>query len=95
MDEAERILDRAAAHPVAPDWRARIFELAEALFQSIRMQLSVPRSAASLHVPNGNPSNAPAIRCYQRCGFIVYGLSPEEIRVGEAYHDELLMFRRV
>jgi hypothetical protein len=33
-------------HPVAPAWRARIFELAEALFQSIGMQLSVPRYKA-------------------------------------------------
>ncbi len=32
-----------ATDPVAPELRARIFELAEALYQSIRMQLSVPR----------------------------------------------------
>ena len=32
--------------PVAADLRARTFELAEALFQSIRMQLSVPRYQA-------------------------------------------------
>jgi hypothetical protein len=31
---------------VAPDLRARVFELAEALFQSVRMQLSVPRYQA-------------------------------------------------
>jgi len=29
--------------PVASAWRARVFQLAEALFQSIHMQLSVPR----------------------------------------------------
>src|SRR5262249_45889698 len=46
MDQAERILDRAVAQPVAADLRARVFELAEALFQSIRMQLSVPRYKA-------------------------------------------------
>jgi len=40
------ILDRAASHPVEPAWRARIFELAEALFQSVGMQLSVPRYKA-------------------------------------------------
>ncbi|HTQ56188.1 MAG TPA: hypothetical protein VMI94_17085 [Bryobacteraceae bacterium] len=43
---AAAILDRAQSHPVAPEWRARIFELAEALFQSIGMQLSVPRYKA-------------------------------------------------
>jgi hypothetical protein len=46
MSRAEEILDRAVTDGVAADWRARIFELAEALFQSIRMQLSVPRYKA-------------------------------------------------
>jgi hypothetical protein len=43
---AAAILDRAISHPVATEWHARIFELAEALFQSIGMQLSVPRYKA-------------------------------------------------
>ncbi len=43
---AAAILDRTVKQPVAPEWRARIFELAEALFQSIGMQLSVPRYKA-------------------------------------------------
>jgi hypothetical protein len=43
---AAAILRRAVQQPVAPAWRARIFELAEALFQSIGMQLSVPRYQA-------------------------------------------------
>jgi hypothetical protein len=42
MARAEETLDRAVTERAAPDWRARVFELAEALFQSIRMQLSVP-----------------------------------------------------
>jgi hypothetical protein len=46
MDRAESILNRARTEPVAVDLRARVFELAEALFQSIRMQLSVPRYKA-------------------------------------------------
>ena len=45
MSEAERLL-ALAANRVEVNWRARIFELAEALFQSIRMQLSVPRYKA-------------------------------------------------
>ncbi len=44
--EAEAILERALAQPVSQAWRARVFELAEALYQSIRMQLSVPRYKA-------------------------------------------------
>ena len=46
MEQAEAMLERAVTHPVATDLRARVFELAEALFQSIRMQLSVPRYKA-------------------------------------------------
>jgi hypothetical protein len=45
MKNAEQILNRADQHP-AVELRARVFELAEALFQSIRMQLSVPRYKA-------------------------------------------------
>src|SRR5262249_55116099 len=46
LSEAERILDRALTDPVSRDWRARVFELAEALYQSSRMQLSVDRYKA-------------------------------------------------
>ncbi len=46
MARAEALLERAVTEPVARDWRARVFELAEALFQSIRMQLSVDRYQA-------------------------------------------------
>jgi Glycosyl hydrolase family 20, domain 2 len=46
MDEAERILDTTLTDRVALDLRGRIFELAEALFQSIRMQLSVAKYKA-------------------------------------------------
>ena len=40
-------------------------------------------------------TNAAAIRCYQRCGFAVYGIDPQVIRVGDQYFDEVLMWRRV
>ncbi|MBL9123279.1 MAG: hypothetical protein JNG90_06570 [Planctomycetaceae bacterium] len=46
LDDAEAILARADRDPVARDLRARVFELAEALFQSIQMQTSVPRYQA-------------------------------------------------
>jgi hypothetical protein len=41
--EAVAILDRASKVRPAPELRARVFELAEALFQSVRAQLSVRR----------------------------------------------------
>jgi len=43
IDKAEAILDKAATQKVATDLRQRVFELAEALFQSIRMQHSVKK----------------------------------------------------
>ncbi|HEV3447914.1 MAG TPA: hypothetical protein VG099_24970 [Gemmataceae bacterium] len=46
LKQAEAILERAVSQRVSSDWRARVFELAEALFQSIRMQLSVERYQA-------------------------------------------------
>jgi hypothetical protein len=46
MTEAESALQRALTHPIAQWARVRVFETAEALFQSIRMQLSVSRYKA-------------------------------------------------
>jgi hypothetical protein len=46
MEQAQASLEQAMNYRAATDWRARVFELAEALFQSIRMQLSVERYKA-------------------------------------------------
>lgn len=46
LTEAEAILDRAVTQRVSRDWRARVVELAESLYQSVRMQLSVTRHQA-------------------------------------------------
>ncbi len=46
LAQAEAILDQAVTEPVSADLRARLFELGEAVFQSVRMQLSVERYAA-------------------------------------------------
>jgi len=43
MEQAKDILDKAKLKNVAEDWRQRVFELAEALFQSTSMQLSVEK----------------------------------------------------
>ncbi|MCL4216898.1 MAG: hypothetical protein KJ052_07835 [Candidatus Hydrogenedentes bacterium] len=43
LDEAERILLQAVFQPVAEDLRGRASDMAEALYQSIRMQLTVTR----------------------------------------------------
>ena len=46
LEAAQASLDRGLTQPVSQDWRNRIFELAEALYQSIRAQLSVSRYQA-------------------------------------------------
>ena len=46
ITNAENSLNRFVAESVAMELRSRVFELAEALFQSIRMQLSVPKYQA-------------------------------------------------
>lgn len=52
MGEAARILDRAVLEPAGQDLRGRVSDMAEALYQSIHMQLSVPRYKA-IHVSRG------------------------------------------
>jgi hypothetical protein len=47
VDRAQEILDRSAATHPAEDWRARIFELADALLKSIRTQLNVEKYQAT------------------------------------------------
>jgi hypothetical protein len=46
LAEAEAIAEKGLSVSVGEDWRSRILELGEALYQSIRMQLSVERYQA-------------------------------------------------
>ncbi len=46
LADAQRCLDQATRQRVNTDWRTRIYQLAEALFQSIGMQLSVDKYQA-------------------------------------------------
>jgi len=46
MHDAERVLEEADREKPAAAWRERVYTLAEALYQSIRAQLSVPRYKA-------------------------------------------------
>jgi RimJ/RimL family protein N-acetyltransferase len=38
-------------------------------------------------------TNTPAIRCYSRCGFTVYGIDPKAIYYHDIFYDELLMVK--
>ncbi|MHB8627602.1 MAG: GNAT family N-acetyltransferase [Aggregatilineales bacterium] len=40
-------------------------------------------------------TNIPAIHCYVRCGFAMYGIEPEAIAWNGVYYDELLMMLRI
>lgn len=53
IDQAKKILQQSSDR-VSPDWRQRTYELAEALFQSIRMQLSVTKYFAIDTIRGGN-----------------------------------------
>lgn len=76
---------------VAPRWRGR--RLADALVrEAIAWCAASGIAIARLAVA---AANVPAIRCYQRCGFQICGLQPQVIRVGDTFHDEFLMWRRV
>ena len=55
--EAARILDGPQEKP-SPDWRLRVFELAEALFQSIRQQLSVDALPGDRRRPRRDPRHS-------------------------------------
>lgn len=40
-------------------------------------------------------TNLPAIRCYSRCGFTIYGIDPKVIYYDGVFYDELLMARPI
>jgi len=40
-------------------------------------------------------SNTPAIRCYTRCGFTIYGIAPKVTLEDGVYYDDFLMARSV
>jgi RimJ/RimL family protein N-acetyltransferase len=74
---------------VRPDWRGH--HIAEGLIHlcfswAQNRMLRIVKLAV---VTN----NTPAIRCYVRCGFTVYGIDPQVIYHDGVYYDELLMVR--
>ncbi len=76
---------------VNPAWRG--LHVAEALIQECA-DWSKERGGVIVKL-GVIASNAPAIRCYTRCGFNVYGVEPKVIFHNETYHDELLMVKPI
>ena len=74
---------------IRPEWRG--LRIAEELINTC---LDWGRTQGIKVVKLGvTTTDAPAIRCYARCGFQVYGTEPQAICVDGVYYDELLMAR--
>lgn len=76
---------------VRPEWRGQ--KIAEALIEQC---LDYGQARGMLVFKLGvAATNAPAIRCYLRCGFQVYGVEPQAVIYDGVVYDELLMARQV
>jgi ribosomal protein S18 acetylase RimI-like enzyme len=74
-----------------PDWRGH--GIARALIEAC-IAWTQERGLAQLKL-SVVTTNVAAIGLYLRCGFSVYGVDPDVLRVGGARYDELLMVRRL
>jgi hypothetical protein len=90
MIQARLALGRSLTHPPSPDRRARVFELAEALFQSIQMQLSTAKYLAIAPERGANldtidtPLNNRVWLERQFAAIEAFGSEPERLRaIGE------------
>ena len=76
---------------VQPAWRG--LHIAEALIEAcIEWAKAREVNIVKLGVLSSSTS---AIRCYQRCGFIIYGTEPRGIFYEGQYYDGYLMYRDV
>ena len=76
---------------VHPDWRG--LRIADSLIDAcVNWAISKDVFIVKLSV---NASNTSAIRCYQRCGFTIYGTEPRGTFYDGKYYDGYLMFREL
>jgi RimJ/RimL family protein N-acetyltransferase len=74
---------------VQPEWRGR--QLGEAIIKAcLAWAVNHGATIAKLGVAT---NNLPAIRCYERCGFEIYGTEPRAILFEGKYYNEHLMSR--
>ena len=76
---------------VRPEWRG--LHIAEALIETC-IQWAKTR-AINIVKLGVMISNTPAVRCYERCGFVTYGTEPRGIFYEGQYYDEYLMWRNI
>ncbi len=74
---------------VRPDWRG--YRIAEELITAC-VDWARTRDVKIVKLGVAT-TNTPAIRCYARCGFHVYGIEPQALYVDGMFYDELLMAR--
>ncbi len=75
---------------VRPEWRG--LRIADRLIAAC-IEWARERQVKVVHI-SVVTSNTPAIRCYARCGFSVYGIEPQALYYDNVYYDELLMARK-
>jgi ribosomal protein S18 acetylase RimI-like enzyme len=76
---------------VREGWRSQ--HIAEALIEAC---VAWARAQGIVILKLGvSANNTPAMRCYVRCGFQVYGVDPKVILHEGVYYDELLMAKEV
>ena len=76
---------------VRPEWRGlRIAEelITTCLVWGRKQEIKIVKLGVAA-------TNTPAIRCYARCGFQVFGTEPQAIYHDGVFYDELLMARMV
>jgi len=76
---------------VRPQWRG--LHIAESLIDAcLAWAKSNEVNIVKLGVTAASTS---AVRCYQRCGFIIYGTEPRSIFYDGQYYDGYLMYRNL
>jgi RimJ/RimL family protein N-acetyltransferase len=76
---------------IRPEWRG--LHIAEVLIEAcIEWAKAREVNIVKLGVTSSSTS---AIRCYQRCGFTIYGTEPRGIFYNGQYHDGYLMYRDI
>ena len=76
---------------VHPEWRG--LHIAEALIEACAGWAKA-REVRMLKL-GVNASNTAAVRCYERCGFKIYGTEPEDVFYEGKYYDLHLMYREL
>ncbi len=72
---------------VKPEWRGR--HISESLVRSC-LEWAREKGLAIVKLAVVT-TNQPAIQCYERCGFTIYGTEPKAINYDGKYYDEYLM----